>query len=44
MDTTMQDAPFFFGQHKAVYPLYKQFQERPLVGFPESRVKEKVKK
>lgn len=39
----MQDAPFFFGQHKAVYPLYKQFQERLLVGFPESRVKGKVK-
>ena len=39
MDTTMQDTLLFFDQHKAVYPLYKQLQERLLAGFPESRVK-----
>lgn len=39
MDTTMQDTLLFFDQHKAVYPLYEQLQERLLAGFPESRVK-----
>lgn len=39
MDTTMQDTLLFFDQHKAVYPLYEQLQERLLARFPESRVK-----
>lgn len=38
MDTTMQDTLLFFDQHKAVYPLYEQLQERLLAGFPESMV------
>lgn len=39
MDTTMQDALFFFGGHQAVYPLYERFQEQLLERFPESRRK-----
>ena len=38
-DTTMQDMLLFFDQHKAVYPLYEQLQERLLARFPEGRVK-----
>ena len=39
MDTTMQDALFFFDRHQAVYPLYACFQEKLLARFPESRIK-----
>ena len=39
MDTAMQDALFFFDQHKAVYPLYELFQDKLLHCFPESRIK-----
>ena len=39
MDTTMQDALFFFDRHQAVYPLYECFQEKLLARFPESRLK-----
>lgn len=39
MDTTMQDARFFFDRHQAVYPLYERFQAELLSRFPESRIK-----
>lgn len=34
MDTTMQDTLFFFDRHKAIYPLYEQFQKKLLARFP----------
>lgn len=39
MDTTMQDALFFFDRHQAVYPLYECFQEKLLARFPESQIR-----
>ena len=39
MDTTIQDALFFFDRHQGAYPLYACFQEKLLARFPESRIK-----
>ena len=42
MDTTMQDALFFFDRHQAVYPLYECFQEKLLARFPESQIRVQI--
>ncbi len=39
MDHSAQDALLFFEQHPAVYPLYKAFQEKLLLRYPETRIK-----